>query len=119
MSTPTLGVFVRDFLVDHLLEHKGLRQGSVRSYRDTLRLFLPFVATDAHRPIGRLQLEDLTLERVLAFLRHLEQVRHNRVPTRNQRLAALRTMFEYLGRRVPDLLHVCQQIAAIPVKRTP
>jgi integrase/recombinase XerD len=119
MTTPTFGVLVHDFFLDHLIEQKGLRQSSVRSYRDTLRLFLPFVAADAHRSISRLQLEDLSLERVLAFLRHMEQERHNRVPTRNQRLAALRTFFEYLGHRVPEALHICQQVALIPTKRTP
>ena len=119
MSNPTLGVFVHDFFADYLVDQKGLKHSSVCSYRDTLRLFLPFIASDAHRPVGRLQLADLTFERVLAFLRHMELERHNRVPIRNQRLAALRTLFEYLGRRVPDLLHVCQQVAMIPVKRTP
>ena len=56
---------------------------------------------------------------MLAFLRHLEQVRGNGIATRNQRLAALRTFFEYLGRRCPEALHLCQQVAAIPTKRTP
>jgi integrase/recombinase XerD len=119
MNTPSLGALVHDFFLDHLIEQKGLRQSSVRSYRDTLRLFLPFVATQAHRPISRLQLEDLCLERVLAFLRHMEQERHNHVQTRNQRLAALRTFFEYLGHRAPEVLHICQQVAVIPIKRTP
>ena len=119
MSTPTLGVLVHDFFLDHLVEQKGLRQSSVRSYRDTLRLFLPFVAADTHRPISRLQLEDLCFDRVLAFLRHIEHDRHNHVPTRNQRLAALRTFFEYLGHRAPEVLHICQQVASIPTKRTP
>jgi site-specific recombinase XerD len=119
MSTLTVGAVVHGFFVDYLPQQKGLRQSSVRSYRDTLRLFLPFVAHDARRPISRLQLEDLSLERVLAFLRHMEQDRHNSIPTRNQRLAALRTFFEYLGRRSPDVLHFCQQVAAIPIKRTP
>ncbi len=119
MSPLTLGSVVHGFFLDYLPQQKGLRQSSVRSYRDTLRLFLPFVATQAHRPISRLQLEQLSLERVLGFLRHMEQDRHNSVPTRNQRLAALRTFFEYLGRRSPEALLLCQQVATIPVKRSP
>jgi integrase/recombinase XerD len=71
MSNLTLGAFVHDFFLDYLVQQKGLRQSSVRSYRDTLRLFLPFVAKDARRPIGRLQLTDISLERVLGFLRHM------------------------------------------------
>jgi integrase/recombinase XerD len=118
MSSLTLGTFVHEFFVDYLGPQKGLRQSSVRSYRDTLRLFLPFVANDARKSISRMQFEDLRLERVLAFLRHMEQDRHNSVPTRNQRLAALRTFFEYLGRRCPEALYLCQQVAAIPTKRT-
>lgn len=118
MSSLAVGVLVHDFFIEYLGPQKGLRQSSVRSYRDALRLFLPFVATEVHRPISRLQLEDLNLERVLAFLRHIEQDRHNSIPTRNQRLAALRTFFEYVGRRCPEALRVCQQVATIPTKRT-
>ena len=119
MSAPTVGSVVHDFFIDYLRQQKGLRQSSVRSYRDTLRLFLPFLANGTRRPISRLQLEELSLEQVLGFLRHMEQDRHNSIPTRNQRLAALRTFFEYLGRRSPEALHLCEQVAAIPSKRTP
>jgi len=119
MNNLTIGTLVHDFFLDYLGPQKGLRQSSIRSYRDTLRLFLPFVAKEARHSISRLRLEDLSLERVLAFLLHMEQERHNSIPTRNQRLAALRTFFEYLGRRRPEALRLCQQVAAIPIKRTP
>jgi site-specific recombinase XerD len=118
MSTCTLGSLVREFFLDYLVVQKGLRQSSVRSYRDTIRLFLQFASTDTHRPVSQLTLEDLTCERVLAFLYHLEQVRRNRIATRNQRLAALHTFCEYVARREPTQLYECQRIAAIPVKRT-
>jgi integrase len=84
-----------------------------------VRLFLLFVSADARRPISQLQIEDLTFERVLGFLQHLETTRHNHVATRNQRLAGLRTFFEYVCRRLPEMLHVCERVAAIPMKRTP
>jgi site-specific recombinase XerD len=117
--TPTLGQLVRSFFIDHLAVQKGLRVSSVRSYRDTIRLFLGFVAREKSQPIARLSLEDLTFDRVLAFLKHLEQDRGNSVRTRNQRRAALNTFFSYLVLRLPEMLAVCQRIAAIPVKRTP
>lgn len=119
MTATTLGTLVYSFFIDHLAVQKGLRPATIRSYRDTVRLFLAFVAADARRPLTQLHVEDLTFERVLAFLQHLETARHNHVPTRNQRLAGLRTLFEYLGRRLPERLHVCERVAAIPTKRTP
>lgn len=96
---------------------KGLRPASVHSYRDTVRLFLGFVADDKSCRITRLALEDLSFERVLGFLGHLEADRHNHVRTRNQRLAAIHTLFDYIAPRSPQMLGVCQRVAAIPMKR--
>lgn len=116
--TPSLGTLVQSFLTDHLPVQKGLRLCSIRSYRDTIRLFLCFVSEQRGSRIVTLALDDLTFERVLAFLRHLEQERGNAVRTRNQRRAALNTFFAYIATRAPEMLAICQQVAAIPVKRT-
>ncbi|MGH9007952.1 MAG: tyrosine-type recombinase/integrase [Acidimicrobiales bacterium] len=90
----------------------------MRSYRDTIRLLLTFVARDKGTKITKLGLEDLSFERVLGFLRYLENDRHNHVRTRNQRLATLHTLFDYIATREPEMLGVCQRVAAIPMKRS-
>lgn len=117
MTPPAVGPLLQAFFVDGLLTQKGLRPASVHSYRDTLRLFLRFVAADAGRRLTRLTLADLSVERVLGFLRHLEADRHNHPRTRNQRLACLHTFFEDLAGRVPELLAVAARVATIPMKR--
>jgi integrase/recombinase XerD len=118
MSAPRpLGPLVHSFFVDHLVAMKGLRPASVRSYRDTIRLLLCFVAEDMGKKISKLNLEDLSFDRVLGFLRYLEEVRGNHVRTRNQRLAAVHTLFDYIASREPEMLGVCQRVAAIPMKR--
>jgi integrase/recombinase XerD len=115
--TPPLGALMHGFFVDHLISLKGLRPATVRSYRDTVRLLLIFVAADKHSKITRLKTSDLTFERVAGFLRHLEAERHNHIRTRNQRLAAIHALFDYIATRSPEMLGVCQQVAAIPMKR--
>jgi len=70
MSNPTLGQLVHSFFVDHLQIVKGLRPSSVSSYRDGVRLFLRFVAADVGRKITQINLQDLTLDRVLRFLHY-------------------------------------------------
>ena len=112
-----IGPVLHSFFADHLITVKGLRPASVRSYRDTIRLFVCFTAADKGCKITRLSLGDLTFDRVVKFLRHLEQDRGNHVRTRNQRLAALHTLFEYIAGRSPEMLAVCQRVAAIPMKR--
>ena len=116
-QTQPLGPILHSFFASHLITVKGLRPASVRSYRDTVRLFLLFTAADKGCTITRLTLSDLTFDRVLAFLRHLEHDRGNHASTRNQRLAALHCLFDYLARRAPEMLATGQQVAAIPNKR--
>lgn len=116
-ATLQLGPLVRSFFIDHLVTVKGLRPSSVRSYSDTIRLLLCFIAEQRGRKITKLTLEDLSFEQIVQFLRHLEVDRHNQVRTRNQRLAALHALFEYIASREPRLLETCQRVAAIPMKR--
>lgn len=118
MSAPSaLGALLQSFFVDHLITVKGLRPASVRSYRDTVRLLLVFIAAQRGIKITRLRLEDLGFDHVVAFLGHLEHDRNNGVRTRNQRLAALHTLFDYIATREPAMLGACQRVAAIPMKR--
>lgn len=119
MMPGDVGPYVHGFFIAYLGAQKGLRPSSIRAYRDAFRLFLTFAAADRHCAVSRLRLDDLTVERVLRFLQSLEHERHNHVRTRNHRRAVVVSFFEYLARRAPERLGVCQQIAGIPVKRAP
>ncbi len=112
-----LGPLLHSFFLDHLIAVKGLRPASIRSYRDTIRLLILFLATEKRSKITKLTVDDLTFERIVAFLRHLEDDRGNHIRTRNQRLAAIHALFEYIATRSPEMLMTCQQVAAIPTKR--
>jgi integrase/recombinase XerD len=119
MTLQRLGPVVQSFFVDGLVTMKGLRPSSVRSYRDGIKLFLRFISNDTRRRITQLTFADLTFERALAFLHHLEKVRRNHPRTRNQRLALLHTFFEYIAARAPEMLAVAERVATIPPKRVP
>jgi site-specific recombinase XerD len=112
------GSLLYSFFEDYLKCQKGLRPSSLQSYRDSARLFLLFLAEKTGHKVSRLTLADLTCAQVLAFLQSLETDRENQVRTRNQRLAAIRNFFDYLARRVPEMLKEAQNVAAIPTKRT-
>jgi len=114
----SVGQLIFAFFEDYLKTQKGLQPGSIRSYRDTLKLFLAYVARTCRRPITRLILSDLAAQRVLDFLHMIEVTRGNHVSTRNQRLAALHTFYRYLGLQYPEMLAEAQRVEAIPMKRT-
>jgi site-specific recombinase XerD len=115
----SVGQVLFSFFEDHLKVQKGLRPGSVKSYRDTLKLFLIYVAGVCRRPVTRLTIADLASERVLEFLHMIENERRNHVATRNQRLAALHTFYRYLAVRQPEMLAEAERVEAIPSKRCP
>ena len=80
---------LRAFFVDHLPRVRGTSPHTIQSYRDSLVLLLRFVTTRTHRSVIQLDLDDLGPQPILAFLQYLELDRHNRVATRNVRLAAV------------------------------
>jgi site-specific recombinase XerD len=117
MKMPTLGALLYGFFENHLKAQRGLSPATIRSYRDAVRLFLDFVAKDRRRKLTRLMLGDLTAERVGRFLNALEIERGNHIRSRNQRLTALKGLFDYLAAQVPEAWEEAERVAAIPTKR--
>jgi len=116
-DTPSLGAILESFFTDYLKLQRGLRPNSIKSYADTMRLFLQFAAEANRKKLTQLGLDDLHADAVAHFLASLEERRHNAPQSRNQRLAAIRTFFEHVGRRFPERLGQAQRITAIPRKR--
>ena len=117
-GTPLLGSVLTSFFTDHLKLQRGLRPNSITSYADAMRLFLQFAAATSKRKITQLGLDDLGADVVSQFFNSLEERRGNTAQSRNQRLAALRTFFEYVAQRFPERLGHAQKVATIPMKRT-
>jgi site-specific recombinase XerD len=110
---------LRAFFYDWLAGQRNNSPHTVRSYRDTWRLFLRFVAARQARLVAALRLADFTGAEVLAFLDHSEKERHVSVGTRNCRLAALRSFFCFVADREPLAAAQCAEILRIPIKRGP
>lgn len=120
MTDPNLlGPWVRRFLLEHLVGERNLARNTQQSYRDTLRLLLPFTAGNMGRPIDRLRVEDLTADRIRAFLQEVEEKRGCGVATRNQRLAAIHSLAHFIGLHSPEHIAWCGQVRVVPFKKAP
>ena len=117
MSDDFLGVWIRRFLLEYMVGERNLSYNTQRSYRDTLRLLLPFVARAVRRRIDHLKIDDLSAARVRAFLRELEEKRACGASTRNQRLAAIRSLSHFIALRSPEHLPWYAEIKNIPSKK--
>jgi integrase/recombinase XerD len=118
-STGLLGAIIRDYFADHLPGIRGSSPHTILSYRDSIVLLLRFAAEQGKMPVAELDLADLTPQRILAFLSHLEDHRKNGVATRNVRLAAIHAFFRFVASRNPEQLDLAQKVNAVPFKRAP
>lgn len=120
MSKPNpFPALMRAFFYEWLVEQRNASIHTVRSYRDTWRLFLRFVAERRGKKVALITLADLTAGEVAAFLSHAEHERGGTIGTRNCRLAAIRSFFSFVATRDPALIAQCVEILHIPVKRAP
>lgn len=117
MKNDLMGPWVKRFLLEHLISDRNLAPNTQRSYRDTLCLLLPIVAQHARRRIDQLRIEDLSANHVRAFLQHLEEKRECGVATRNQRLAAIHSLSNFIAMHNPAWIQRCGEIRDIPFKK--
>jgi len=116
--TTDLARLLQRYFCSYLINQHQFSHHTVTSYRDMFRLLLPFIATQQHKPISSLSLSDMNVEMILLFLQYLEEVRGNKVKTRNARLAAIHSFLGYAAMEEPQLLPNIQRVLAIPEKRT-
>jgi integrase/recombinase XerD len=110
---PTMQAFFTQRLI-------GQRQASphtIAAYRDTFRLLLAFAQRRTGIEPHALDIEDLDVETVTAFLDYLERDRGNGPRTRNARLAAIRSLYHYAALRHPEHAATIARVLAIPTKR--
>ena len=114
LIAPLIQAFFQHFLV----AQRGLSPHTIAAYRDSIKLFLNFAAGRLQKPVDKLTVEDFHDKLVVAFLDNLEMSRGNSTRSRNARLAALHALFRYIAGQQPEAMARCQQICALPVKRT-
>jgi integrase/recombinase XerC len=107
---PTL---LRSFFQDWLAEQRNASVHTIRSYRDTWRLFLRFVAARKRKAVAEIKLVDLTASEVSAFLGHAEHDRKGTIGTRNCRLAAIRSFFHFAAGKEPTAIAQCTEVIAV------
>jgi integrase/recombinase XerD len=112
------GPWIRRFLLEHLIADRNLAHHTQASYRDTLLLWLPFVARVHGKTPDRLTVEQLGASHLRSFLDYIEKERHCSVATRNLRLSAIHSLAKFIGQHSPQHLAWCAEIRAVPFKKT-
>ena len=89
---------VRCFLLDYLPKQRCLSENTIRSYKQTLNLFVSYMRDEKGVTAVELTFSRVNRDVILGFLTWLETVRKCSASTRNQRLMALRSFLGFAGR---------------------
>jgi integrase/recombinase XerD len=113
----TLAPILQSFFTDRLQRQRQASTHTIAAYRDAIRLLVVYAAGQTAKAPSAMDIADLDAPLIGAFLNHLEADRHNRVRTRNVRLAAVHSLFRHAALHRPDDAAIIQRVLAIPPKR--
>ncbi len=106
------------YFTDRLIRQRAASPNTIAAYKLTFRLLLGFASERAGTLPSKLDIAQLDAPLVAGFLDHLEHGRGNGPATRNNRLAAIHSLFSYLALQYPEHAASIQRVLAIPPKRT-
>ena len=106
------------YFSDRLIAQRGASPNTIAAYCQTFRLLLGFASKRRGKPPSELDIAELDAPLIAAFLDHLEKARGNSVRSRNNRLAAIHSLFTYMALHHPEHAASIQRVLAIPHKRT-
>ena len=117
MISADLPSLLQSFFTERLLRQRQASPHTIAGYRDSFRLLLQFAKERLGKAPSKIRVEDLDAPFLGLFLGHLEDVRKNSTRTRNARLAAIHSFFQYVALEEPAYALHCQRILAMPNKR--
>jgi site-specific recombinase XerD len=105
-------------MLEHLPRERNASLNTIETYAYSFKLLVCFAATQLNVKPCQIEIEQLDVSIILAFLQHIESERRNSARTRNARLAAIHSFFRFLEYRLVSCLDQACQIHAIPMKKT-
>jgi len=116
-TQPSFSALLQAYFTDRLVGQRNASPHTIASHRDTFRLLLGFAQQALKKAPPALAITDLDAPFIGRFLAHVEKDRGNTPQTRNVRLAAIHSFFNYLALQEPSLGALAQRVLAIPGKR--
>ena len=118
MKNNDFAFYVSKFLTEYLAGERNLSPNTINSYRDTIVQLISFLIHNKSARLENIGIQIITKSTVEEFLDYLEASRGCSIRTRNQRLAAIHSLFRYIGVSDPKYLFQSQQILSIPNKKS-
>jgi site-specific recombinase XerD len=113
----TFPELLQAYFTQRLMNECNASPHTIANYRDAFRLLIAFAHGQLRKPPTALTMQELDASFVCRFLDHLERDRGVSARSRNVRLAAIHSFFNYVALQEPALGALAQRVLAIKSKR--
>ena len=113
----TFSELLQGFFTDRLMGQCNASALTIANYRDAFCLLIAYAERCLKKPPTKLTVQDLDAPFIARFLDYLERERGNSPRSRNVRLAAIHSYFNYVALHEPSVGAVAQRVLAIQSKR--
>ena len=117
MNKVNLDYYLQKFLNIELRKNINVSENTIISYKYAFISLLEFIIKNYKKNIKDIKLETINKEVIINYLEYLESVKKNSISTRNQRLSAIKSFYNYLALEEIEYLPLCNEILSIKMKK--
>lgn len=111
--------YLSHFLKEYLVVERNMSSKTIRSYKTTFQMLMTYFVEEKNMKLVDITFEKVTKEMILDFLNYLEEEKKNSIRTRNQRLAAIHSFYQYCSIEEIENMDNIRKILAIKSKKYP
>ena len=111
--------YLSHFLKEYLVIERNMSPKTIRSYKTTFQTLITYLVEEKKLRLTDITFENVTKEIILNFLNYLEEEKKNSIRTRNQRLAAIHSFYQYCAIEEIENMDNIRKILAIKSKKYP
>ena len=90
-------VLIQNFFLERLIQQRGVTSRTIESYRDTFKIYIKYLQETFNISVEDINITDFNQEKVLLFLKYLEEKRNNKPITLNNRLSVIHSFMRYVA----------------------
>lgn len=109
--------YLSNFLGKYLKVERNMSLHTIRSYRKTFQLLIDYLVNTKEFKLKDITFNKVTREIIIDFLNYLENDKKNSIKTRNQRLASIKSFYQYCAIDEIDNIDNIRKILSIKSKK--
>lgn len=109
--------YLSNFLGKYLNVGRNMSLHTIRSYRKTFQLLIDYLVNIKKFKLKDITFNKVTREIIIDFLNYLEDEKKNSIKTRNQRLASIKSFYQYCAIDEIDNIDNIRRILSIKSKK--